>query len=63
MRPALIAVPPPTIPLAAAVLCLACETVHQGSICPKCGNRFGWLLARWIGQLNDEERACGTVAA
>lgn len=37
-----------TIPLEDAVLCLSCEIVYAGPVCPKCGDPFGWLVERWL---------------
>lgn len=36
------------IPLKDALLCLSCEVIYAGAACPKCGDRFGWLLQRWL---------------
>lgn len=39
---------PASIRLEDAVLCLSCEVLYAGTACPKCGDRFGWLVERWL---------------
>lgn len=47
----------PAIPLADAVLCLTCEILYAGSVCPKCGDPYGWLVGRWFMAKNGEREA------
>ena len=46
----------PTLPLALAVLCLACEALYPfgAATCPRCGSTTFYPLASWLSSRPEE---------